>query len=60
MAEPPAGHDAVNTSALGGPDLTYAIASPDTFRQLRDRGWSWEEAENWITETLVRTLLPGL
>jgi AcrR family transcriptional regulator len=38
-------------------DLTYAIASPDTFRQLRERGWTWEQAEEGITEVLARTLL---
>jgi AcrR family transcriptional regulator len=37
--------------------LTYAVASPDTFRQLLDRGWSWEKAEAAIVDTLVRTLL---
>jgi hypothetical protein len=37
--------------------LTYAIASPDTFRQLLDRGWSWEKAEDAIVDTLVQTLL---
>lgn len=38
-------------------DLTYAVASPDTFRQLRDRGWSWEQAERGIVDVLTRTLL---
>jgi AcrR family transcriptional regulator len=37
--------------------LTYAIASPDTFRQLLERGWSWSRAEAAITDTLIRTLL---
>ena len=37
--------------------LTYAIASPDTFRQLRERGWSWKRAEAAIVDTLIRTLL---
>lgn len=37
--------------------LTYAIASPDTFRQLRERGWSWDRAEAAIVDALVRTLL---
>jgi AcrR family transcriptional regulator len=39
-------------------DLTYAIASPDTFRQLLDRGWTIERAEAGILETLTRLLLP--
>ena len=39
--------------------LTYAIASPDTFRQLRDRGWSWGRAEAAILDTLIRALLRG-
>jgi AcrR family transcriptional regulator len=38
-------------------DLTYAIASPDTFRQLLDRGWTADEAEAGILEALVRLLL---
>jgi AcrR family transcriptional regulator len=37
--------------------LTYAIASPDTFRQLLEQGWSWEQAEAAIVDTLSRTLL---
>ena len=37
--------------------LAYAIASPDTFRQLLERGWSWNRAEAAITDTLIRTLL---
>jgi hypothetical protein len=37
--------------------LTYAIPSPDTFRQLLERGWSWNRAEAAITDTLIRTLL---
>jgi AcrR family transcriptional regulator len=37
--------------------LTYAIASPDTFRQMLERGWSWEQAEAAIVDTLIRTLL---
>jgi len=37
--------------------LTYAIASPDTFGQLLERGWSWNRAEAAITDTLIRTLL---
>ena len=37
--------------------LTYAIASPDTFGQLLERGWSWNRVEAAITDTLIRTLL---
>lgn len=37
--------------------LTYAVASPDTFRQLLERGWSWDRAEVAIVNTLARTLL---
>jgi AcrR family transcriptional regulator len=39
--------------------LTFAIASPDTFRQLIDRGLSIDEAEHEIAEILIRTLLRG-
>ncbi len=39
-------------------DITYALASPDTFRALvEDRGWSWHRAETWITEQLRHALL---
>jgi AcrR family transcriptional regulator len=39
-------------------DITYALASPDTFRALvHDRGWSWSRAETWITAELCRSLL---
>ncbi|MGA8247556.1 MAG: helix-turn-helix domain-containing protein [Nocardioides sp.] len=37
--------------------LTYAIASPDTFRQLLDRGLSLEEAEEEVTRLLILALL---
>jgi len=37
--------------------LAYAIASPDTFRQLLERGWSWNRAEAAIPDTLTRALL---
>jgi AcrR family transcriptional regulator len=37
--------------------LTYAVASPDTFRQLLERGWSWDRAEAAIVDTLARALL---
>ena len=39
-------------------DATYALASPDTFRALVERrGWSWDQAETWIADRLVETLL---
>jgi AcrR family transcriptional regulator len=39
-------------------DITYVLASPDTFRALvDDRGWTWTQAENWITEQLRGALL---
>ena len=38
-------------------DITYVLASPDTFRALvEDRSWTWTQAENWITEQLRRAL----
>lgn len=39
-------------------DITYALASADTFRALvEDRGWSWSRAETWITGQLREALL---
>lgn len=39
-------------------DITYAFASPETFRALvEDRGWSWSRAETWITAQLSDALL---
>lgn len=39
-------------------DVTYALASPDTFRALVEmRGWTWERAETWITGQLRHALL---
>jgi AcrR family transcriptional regulator len=41
-------------------DMTYALASADTFRALvEDRGWSWNRAERWIADLLVAALLPA-
>jgi AcrR family transcriptional regulator len=37
--------------------LTYAVASPDTFRQLLDRGLSLDEAEDEVARVLIRALL---
>jgi AcrR family transcriptional regulator len=37
--------------------LTYAIASPDTFRQLLDRGLSLDEAEEEVARVLILALL---
>ncbi|HEX2850967.1 MAG TPA: helix-turn-helix domain-containing protein [Acidimicrobiales bacterium] len=39
-------------------DITYALASADTFRALvDDRGWSWPRAERWIAGQLRHALL---
>lgn len=54
-----AGHFRDGVSAEHAAVLTYAVASPDTFRQLLDRGWSWNRAEAAILDVLVRTLLRG-
>jgi AcrR family transcriptional regulator len=41
-------------------DITYAMASADTFRALvDDRGWTWQQAETWITDQLRNALLDG-
>jgi AcrR family transcriptional regulator len=37
--------------------ITYAIASPDTFLQLRDRGMSGRQAEGTVTDILTRAIL---
>lgn len=40
-------------------DITYTLASPDTFRALiEDRGWSPKRAETWIADQLCEVLLP--
>lgn len=39
-------------------DITYALASADTFRALvDDRKWSWARAETWISDQLRHALL---
>ena len=41
-------------------DITYTLASPDTFRALiEDRGWSPKRAETWIADQLCEVLLSG-
>jgi hypothetical protein len=37
--------------------MTYAIASPDTFIQLRERGMSWKQAEATVLDILTRSIL---
>lgn len=37
--------------------ITYAVASPDTFLQLRDRGMSWRRAESTVLDILARSIL---
>jgi AcrR family transcriptional regulator len=42
-------------------DIMYALTSYDVYRSLiQDRGWSGEEAEAWIAETLAAQLLPSV
>lgn len=42
-------------------DITYTLASPDTFRALvEDRRWSWKRAESWVNEQLCTALLPDI
>ncbi len=38
-------------------DIAYAVASPATFRALQERGWSDDEAESWLGDTLCDVLL---
>lgn len=40
-------------------ELIWAMTSPELFRLWTvDRGWSTERYETWLTDTLVRLLLP--
>jgi AcrR family transcriptional regulator len=38
-------------------DIAYGIASPSTFRALRERGWSGDDAERWLGDSLCTLLL---
>jgi AcrR family transcriptional regulator len=39
-------------------DVTTAVASPDTYRALVEVcGWTWDDAERWVGDTLCRLLL---
>ncbi|MCU1688041.1 MAG: hypothetical protein JWQ81_8780 [Amycolatopsis sp.] len=45
-------------SAERAADIMYAITTYDVFRSLvQDRGWSGQDAEDWIAATLARVLL---
>lgn len=52
-----AGHFRPGLTAAVAADLTYAIASPDTFGQLLDRGWTLDAAEEAVADALTRALL---
>lgn len=53
-----AGHLRPGLTRAAAADITYALASPETFRALvEDRGWSWARAETWITAQLCESLL---
>lgn len=42
-------------------ELIWAINSPQVYRALvRNRGWSPEQYEDWITKILMRTLYPDM
>lgn len=39
-------------------DIMYAVTTYDVFRSLiEDRGWSGQEAEDWVAQTLAKLLL---
>lgn len=39
-------------------DIVFALASPDTVRALRERGWPDSRVQSWLTETLLDSLTP--
>ena len=47
----------VSTKRAG--EIIWALASPDVGRMLRDElGWTQAQHAHWLSETLIRTLLP--
>jgi hypothetical protein len=41
-------------------DIMYAVTTYDVFRSLiEDRGWSGQEAEDWVARSLASLLLSG-
>lgn len=45
-------------SARHAADIVYAVTTYDVFRSLvADRGWSAQEAEDWVARSLARLLL---
>ena len=40
-------------------DTVWTLTSPEVFLLLvQDRGWSKKKYAGWLTDTLIRTLLP--
>ncbi|HEY4454123.1 MAG TPA: helix-turn-helix domain-containing protein [Pseudonocardiaceae bacterium] len=47
-------------TAVRAADIMYAVTTYDVFRSLvADRGWSGQEAEDWVAQSLARLLLSG-
>jgi len=43
----------------GAVDVLWTHLATDNFRRLvRDRGWSMDQFERWLAETLCKALLP--
>jgi AcrR family transcriptional regulator len=53
-----AGQLRASVTLAAAADITYALASAETFRALiQERGWSPTRAERWVTEQLSQALL---
>jgi AcrR family transcriptional regulator len=58
-AEALAGKDGLRVPIEEAADILWVLFSPDVFMQFtRDKGWPVERYEQWIGDTLERTLLP--
>lgn len=54
-----AGDDGLRVPVDVASDVLWVIFSPDVFMQFtRDKGWSVERYEEWLRDTIERTLLP--
>jgi AcrR family transcriptional regulator len=54
-----AGDDGLRVPLDDAADILYVLLSPDVFMQFtRDKGWSLARYEDWLHDTIERTLLP--